>query len=605
MKKFYAFAAMAAVAGLMTSCSNDEFIGGIAENHNQVGMITFSQGTQNMTRATKSGAEAATELGGQFTVMGTKGEYEDDGVGGTLIAQTPVFNNYKVKYTAGSENSTASNTAGWEYVGVVPGQSIKYWDYSADHYDFIAVSGATATAITPATATYSVGGAYTFTGSAKIADMVTVTPGDYNKTVTLTFKNSGSQVRLGFYETIPGYSVKNIIFYEDFSSVNGTNTDAKLISSTDNIVSGGEYLVYFPVVNDPSNPDNNKAKVIASTTGGGTAGHIQDLGAITYNSGLLGTTSSTASFTDYAGVSSNEGNASSLSIRLDYTLVSDDGSGEEIKVCNARAVIPVQYAEWKTNYAYTYIFKLSANTNGTTGGMNPGTPADDGGTPDDPSDDTPEVPATPIDPEGLYAITFDAMVESEIAGFQEVIATVATPTVTTYQAGVVVTTGNEYLASKDIYVTVDGVSDLSSAVVYELSDADATEAEVIDALNISARTLGLTEVTSACDATITAIPAAGEDVTVTAGEVAKIAAGTLTSGKAYAFVYEVTPGTPADSYVEFAVTLGASVAGMYTTADGIVYDACADDAVAADGIHYYKKVTISDGVYAVKVIKIQ
>lgn len=595
MKNYYYLAA----ALVLASCSSDEFIGD-SSGKKESGMISFSQSAKNMTRATKTGSDAATELGGQFTVMGTKGEYVGD-----KIAQTKVFDNYKVKYTAGSAYSTESNTAGWEYVGVVSGQSIKYWDYSADHYDFIAVSGATATAITPATATYSVGGAYTFTGNAKIADMVTVKPADYNKTVTLTFKNSGSQVRLGFYETIPGYSVKNIVFYEDFSSVNGTNTDAKLISSTDNIVTGGEYLVYFPVVNDPSNPENNKAKVIASASGGGAAGHIQNLGAITYNSGLLGTTSSTASFTDYAGVSSNEGNASSLSIRIDYTLVSDDGSGEEIKVSNARAVVPVQYAEWKTNYAYTYLFKLSPNTNGTTGGMTPGTPGDDGGTPDDPSDDTPETPATPDEPEGLFAITFDAVVESEIAGFQETVTTVATPSVTSYQEGVVVTAGSEYDATKDIYVMIDGVTDMANAKVYDVSAANATEADVIDALNITPAAITLTEVTSAIDATVTAIPTAGSDVTVTAGEAAKIAAGKLTSGKSYAVVYETKAGTPATKYVEVAVTLGSSVEGFFTTTDGISFTACGATDVAVADMHYYKKVTISDGEYAVKVIKIQ
>lgn len=601
MKNYYYLAA----ALVLASCSSDEFIGENPVNKSEGGMISFSQGIKNPTRATKTGADAAAELSNQFVVMGTKGEYTTDTDGKTLIAQGTVFDNYTVSYVVGSANSTASNTAGWEYVSGA--QTIKYWDYNADHYDFIAVSGSTVSAITPATATYSVGGAYTFTGSAKIADMVTVKPEDYNKTVTLTFKNSGSQVRLGFYETIPGYSVKDIIFYDDFSSVGGTNTDAKIISSTNNIVAGATYLVYFPVVNDPSNPDNNVAKVLATTTGGGTAGNIQDLGAVNYDvNGLVGTTSSAASCTPYAGVSSNEGNASSLSIRIDYTLVSDDGSGEEIKVKNARAVVPVQYAEWKTNFAYTYLFKLSANTNGTTGGMNPGTPADDGGTPDDPSDDTPEVPATPIDPEGLYAITFDAVVESEIAGFQEIITTVATPSVTTYQEGVVVTTASEYKADKDIYVTVEGVSDLSSAVVYELS-ADATEAEVIDALNIDARTLTLTEVTSAVDATITEIPTAGGATAITAGEVALIAKNQLTSGKSYAFVYTVSApsATPTEKYVEFAVVVGASVDGYYTTTDGVTFTACDSADVAVDGVHYYKKVTISDGVYAVKVIKIQ
>ncbi len=600
MKNYYYLAAALAIA----SCSSDEFVGDYS-SINESGIISFSQGVTKMTRATKTGSEAANELGGQFTVMGTKGKYTTDTGGKTLIAQGKVFDNYNVKYQAGSAGTTESNSANWEYVGgtssaVTPAtQTIKYWDYSADHYDFIAVSGASVKPITPKTATYSVGGAYTFTGGAKIADMVTVKPEDYNKTVTFTFKNSGSQVRLGFYETIPGYSVKDIKFYDNFTNATGATTNAKLISAADNIVAGADYLVYFPVVNDPTNPENNKPKVLATTTGSGTVGHIQDLGAITYNAGLVGTTSSTASCTKSATVSSNEGNAASLSIRIDYTLVSDDGSGEEIVVKNARAVIPVQYAEWKTNYAYTYLFKLSANTNGTTGGINPG---DNGGTPDDPDDDT---PVTPTDPEGLYAITFDAVVESDIEGFQETVTTVATPSVTTYQEGVVVTTGSEYKAGDDIYVMVEGKDDLSSAKVYELS-ANATEADVIDALNISARPLTLTEVIGAIDATVTEIPTAGGNTAVTAGKVAKIKKDELTSGKSYAFIYTITaPSTTTPKYVEFAVTLGASVDGYYTTTDGVNYTACAASDVAVEGTHYYKMVEIKDGVYAVKVIKVQ
>lgn len=601
MKNYYYLAAALAIA----SCSSDEFIGDSSLT-NESGMISFAQSTTKLTRATKTGADAAKDLGGQFTVMGTKGKYTTDTGGKPLIAQGIVFDNYNVKYQAGTAGSTETNSANWEYVGgtssaTIPAtQTIKYWDYSADHYDFIAASGAISK-INPTKATYSVGGAYTFTGGAKIADMVTVKPEDYNKTVTFTFKNSGSQVCLGFYETIPGYSVKDIKFYDNFTSSTGATASAKLISAADNIVAGADYLVYFPVVNDPTNPENNKAKVIPTTTGGGTVGHIQDLGAISYTSGLLGTTSSSASRTKSATVSSNEGNAASLSIRIDYTLVSDDGSGEEIKVKNARAVIPVQYAEWKTNYSYTYLFKLSANTNGTTGGINPG---NDGGTPDDPSDDT---PVTPVDPEGLYAITFDAVVESGIAGFQETITTVATPSVTTYQKGAVVTDGSEYKAGDDIYVMVEGKDDLSTAKVYELSKADATEAEVIDAINISARPLTLTEVVGAIDATVTEIPTAGDVTTVTAGKVAKIAAGELSSGKSYAFVYTVSApsATPAEKYVEYAVTLGASVDGYYTTTDGVTFTACGASDVATEGVHYYKMVTIADGVYAVKVIKIQ
>ena len=65
------------------------------------------------------------------------------------------MNNYVVKYVDGSDFTTTSNTAGWEYVGytlstaeqtnVTPNgtteaQTIKYWDWGASDYTFTAFS---------------------------------------------------------------------------------------------------------------------------------------------------------------------------------------------------------------------------------------------------------------------------------------------------------------------------------------------------------------------------------------------------------------------------------------------------------------------------------
>ena len=169
--------------------------------------------------------------------------------------------------------------------------------------------------------------------------------------------------------------------------------------------------------------------------------------------------------------------------------------------------------------------------------------------------------------------------------------------------------GIKAIMPKDRFLAfrLNGNDDTEGGIEEEeaLEAALLLESYGIDALNITPAAITLTEVTSAIDATVTAIPTAGSDVTVTAGEAAKIAAGKLTSGKSYAVVYETKAGTPATKYVEVAVTLGSSVEGFFTTTDGISFTACGATDVAVADMHYYKKVTISDGEYAVKVIKIQ
>ena len=60
-----------------------------------------------------------------------------------------VMDGYTVNWTQQTTNTTSSNTADWEYVGIHneklnANQTIKYWDYSATSYRFFAYSSPTA-----------------------------------------------------------------------------------------------------------------------------------------------------------------------------------------------------------------------------------------------------------------------------------------------------------------------------------------------------------------------------------------------------------------------------------------------------------------------------
>ena len=639
MKKNLFLAALALVA--LASCTSDEFVGDTSPNPKPSSekAIVFSSATGAITRANLTGAEAAAKLNNAFVVEGTKGS--------TSVAQTVVFDNYNVNYTANTANTTESNTNNWEYVGLdvnslatIPHntgdkQTIKYWDYMQPQYDFIAYSlgsgGATATAITPETATTltipqgkTVAGAYTISGTtaqlktAHIADLVTVKDADYGKPVTITFRSLSSKVRMGIYETIPGYSVRDVKFYASATATSSSADNAILYSSGSTLPIKGTYTVYFPHVNitsssDANYNDNNKAHVSFAAATSGTQAN-QTFGALSKyvvkekyedeSTGdnaskiYLGRSSNACTYagTDpyYQDVLPNENNPAALTLKVDYTLVSIDGTKENISVTGATAVVPAIYTKWLPNYAYTYIFKISDNTNGKT----------------NPSKDA----------VGLHPITFDAVVVQATDNVQETVTTVATPSITTYQhvPAVNASANNEYKAG-DIYVMVmDGGTlkgDLNGVTTTPTKDAaklytlskSATEAEVMDALTMQASVSGnnitgrnglvLTNVSS-LDNTITAIPGPdGNNITVTAGQASKFTA----SANTYAYVYTVTQSTTNTAkYEAVKPGNGDSVSGYYTDNTGTTQAS----GIADGNTTYYAKYTVNNGVYAVKVIKV-
>jgi hypothetical protein len=393
-------------------------------------------------------------------------------------------------------------------------------------------------------------------------------------------------------------------FYTDNSTTLSTGasaTNATLFTTNtttkDNFYTGGTYTVKFPTIgsSNTGNSDYNKAHVVLSDATTATTKTFGTLNLVGRDyreveaTNYIGRTSATASFAgtaspdNYYTIAMPNEEGTVLELRVDYTLLSVDGSGEEIKVHGATAYVPDIYAQWKSNYAYTYIFKISDNTNGWTSTVD-------------------------SDPVGLYPITFDAVVVDSEENTQSTITTVATPSITTYQKGHDITK-DEYAAG-DIYVQVikDGAlkNDLgANGQLYTLNRA-ASEAEVMDALNIQAASdattitgrnnLVLTKATS--DATITTVPGAdGNDITVTAGTAAKFAA---TTNK-YAYVY-YTGTDEADTEYHTAVKLTAEPTGWPT---GYYTDeACTVAATTyADGT-YYQKYTNLNKVYGVKVIKV-
>ena len=632
MKK-YLF--LAAAVTMMASCSDNNYVGDNNPNSpDGSGAIAFGSGFKAVTRGNAYDADAADLLGNQFIVLGVKGD-------GTGTDQSTVFSNYVVTWSNGTAKTTQSNTSNWEYVGNTPisgltgvsSQTLKFWDYSTTAYDFAAFSvgkGNTiittepsggipannilATPIKYATASPDEAAGYTLKGSntdlseCYITDMTTVAKANYSKEVELQFRSLASKVRMAIYETVPGYSVQNVHFYTDNTTdIAGnatiTNTDATLFG-TDMFYSGGLYTITFPTLGSTNsgNTDYNKSHVAIS---GQTASSDQSFGTLNYTSNKLATTSANPSYAGttspyYVSVLPNE-NGGVLEMRVNYELLSDDGSGEVITVHGAKAHIPAAYTKWLPNYAYTYIFKISDNTNGWTSTVT-------------------------TDPAGLYPITFDAVVLDQIVSTDEqtTITTVAMPSITTYQKNHA--TGNNEYAAGDIYIQVmnnDGtlVNDLNQktastydkSFLYTLSTA-ATEANVMDALNLRASDVGgksyitgrngLILTPAEFNPAITSIPLEnGENIAVTAGTAAKF---TATANQYYAYVYLVSDA--ADSNVTYPVVLtGATVPDDWSTTANVYYTD-AGCTTAANNEYtagtYYRKYTDLNNTYAVKVIKV-
>ena len=632
--KYFFLAALATFT--FASCADSEFIGENSPNEVAAygdGSIRFGYDLKGTTRGDIYGKSAAELLGNNFYVMGTKG---------TEPANSPtttvVFDNYLVHYGINTAGTTESNTANWEYVGVTPGtgdyadyvklgtygsQAIKYWDYSEPQYDFLAFSTGTFKAVSGtsgaadeigvtkiATGTTLASAAYTFDvpstdalAQTYITDITEVTKTNYGKEVTLKFKNLGAKVRIALYETVPGYAVKDVNFYQWDGTTDFTTGVGKVKGTTAALISADTYG--FPhdasiVVSFPQIGTGNHGKqtydqasvavtpVTANSQKWQTFGTLANFAASKEAASLadgsyIGRTLPTATFAGSADAKYYQSvfpvsTGSALTLRVDYTLVSIDGSAEEINVYGAKAVVPSTYTKWLPNYAYTYIFKISDNTNGWT---------DPDGT----------------EPAGLFPITFDAVVAeaTDANAEQTTITTVATPTITTYQQNHNANKNGNWISTdeysidtgKDVYVQVmdnstatatlkgdlngkapDGGSGTDRSLLYKLSNASATEAMVMDALQNRTTALNVDNVTGRnsltltknanIDATVASIVNGVDDkaIGVTAGQAAKIAitAGGFETGTyAYVYDYSILAKTTTTIYQPIAVIAGTTI----------------------------------------------
>lgn len=523
MNKKLIFTAVAAT--MLASCASDEFIGNApVVQKGESNAISFQGGAARVTRADYTGADAAALLSKKFKVYGNLTKSGEP--------QT-VFDNYVVDYdesTKGNPAVDSTNVYGWTYLNE-DGQQVKYWDYSATRYDFVAFSGIPGNKKITSTLTNTLEGVSAdnvnsiFTSNKISANAGGTLDVQYGNEVRFTFKRLAAKVRLGFYETIPGYAVKNVRFYYGDNALNGNIHTAK---------SEAGLRGSFPVSGDYNITYDAKNSAVANIAEGATLSEEMKFGSLNYtyadaaasgkklkvdgssdatgDKAFLGTSSALVTWAEISGEAWQTllpyaSNGKNIVLRVDYDLVPLDG-GAIINVYNASAVVPSTWAQWKPNYAYTYVFKINDQTNGwTTPPYDPEKDTDGDGIPDitdpdddgdgipdvdDPDDDgdgiadEDEIPDLPVIPDpdtqnpnpyptgGLKPIVFDAVVSNIEDYNQETITGVTAlggDAITTYNEKSNITDAAEYTVG-DV-ITLSSYSHGQWSVAF--SDEEITE----------------------------------------------------------------------------------------------------------------------------------
>ena len=393
-----------AAGRLLAGCADDTYLGqqpgqGTVGTQDTVA-ISFMSNAKVHSRATS--AESAALLGGLFTVYGERVE------AGNTVA--PVFDNYQVRYSTGY-GALSGFGSDWQYMGLTSKrgvmQGVKYWDFSALQYRFVAFSGLPQEQLIQSTTqglrlkvsdvesstNLYIADRIVATPEAQPATATTAATQAYTDVVNLQFRRLASQMRIGFYETIPGYAVKDLIFY-----FIGAPSGSREVGVGAAFPQGGQYTISF-------DDATNQAHATFLGAQNATA-YSQTFGQLQYTSALcagtvpgkpyidaqgqpsatpvhafLGTSSAQATFgqgqytidgqsdvlSTYRPILPNEQNTLQLQMRVDYTLVSLDGKGEEIHVRDAYVRVPIQYLQWQPNHAYTYLFKITDKSSGYTG----------------------------------------------------------------------------------------------------------------------------------------------------------------------------------------------------------------------------------------------
>lgn len=438
MKKVTIFAA---IAMAMVGCSSDELINNSTENTEAP--IAFSVEKKNISRS----AQNLESLGhynfgvwaykydnnsNKQLVMGNYLVGYSDGKGKgysnanvTTWAETigtqddhksPWFYEYlgtaEYQNTDAKKGYLASQAA---YMSANANQYLRYWDLAYTNTNFYAYAPYRATGVTFDESNKKI----TVESGAQVAGYDDPSLQEFMyagaeatnaalKDVKLTFKHLGAQVNLRFYEDVRGYRIQIIDVTTDGSGIQATpaTKSSDTYTKADYYTTCGATIDFTTVGNPTATVDHSSAtktqdnlKFVIPKEDNGLTHYTSKLSYDYYVIPEAVATGSVQTYavspTVYYPVAQPESSTVGFTFHVSYKLIAED-NGEEITVHNARVYVPAKngsefIAAWQPNTKYTYTFKITKDSKGTTD-------------PDTTIDITkPDVPATPT----VYPIVFD------------------------------------------------------------------------------------------------------------------------------------------------------------------------------------------------------
>jgi hypothetical protein len=217
--------------------------------------------------------------------------------------------------------------------------------------------------------------------------------------VPLEFKHLGAKVNLKFYHNIPGYKVELLEVTSGGNDIQATPAtpggtsyvDAHYFTKAEATIKYNDNMVPTASV-DVTGEGNSDDNLVFQLPDGSKEVPAETTGTQNY----------LESPTTYYAVAQPKGSTTGFTFHVSFQLTAKDNN-EVITVKDARVFVPASVtdtttdpatttyiAAWQPNTKYTYTFKITKDTKGTTSGAAPDV-------------DDPKVPTTPA----LYPIVFD------------------------------------------------------------------------------------------------------------------------------------------------------------------------------------------------------
>lgn len=288
--------------------------------------VSFSSIMQEEISSTRAGANTRAQEGlkKDFVVYGYKTMTEN--------SSPIVFNGYNVTYNANSSGTSAENSHNYSYVNGTT-QTIKYWDFGASEYNFWGATGGTFSNQGTKLTLESLEQSVTEPNVAeKMFSVLNHRSPVTSDVVTLEFMRPYAKVRVMYY---CGEALDDGDKVEIGTSTMGPESPASIVKS-------GTLTITYPVTGDSKETYSTTSNTTENVLAFKTVQLTHEVGTASNNAALA----KPEGGTEYYFV-------------VPYIYTTPFILSTTIEGDAKTAVIPAAFMQWKPNYIYTYIFKIT------------------------------------------------------------------------------------------------------------------------------------------------------------------------------------------------------------------------------------------------------